>query len=175
MSIKRRASLLLLLPFLFFGAGALMAGIATETAKLAAPKPVTLLDAAAVMQDEAILRMVSAGEDPGLPVVLKHPALVWEIGDTTSPLLVAIVGGEVNRVAYMAKHTQRLAEPPNDLALCLAARFGHSNIARFLMKIGATAVPKNGCGDIRRPEDIAKKHGFGGLARELRQYRIEAR
>ena len=68
-----------------------------------------------------------------------------------------------------------MAQSPNDLALCVAARYGHSNIARFLMKRGVPAVPKNGCGELRRPEDIAQKQGSGGLARELRQYRIEER
>jgi hypothetical protein len=175
MTFTSRAPLLLTLPLLFFAAGALAAGVATRLAELIAPEPATLLEAAAVGQDEAIYRMVSAGEDPGLPVVLKRPLLRWKRGDAISPLLVAIALGKGRQVAFLAKHTERLAEAPNDLALCVAAHYGKIAAARFLMKRGAPAVPKNGCGEMERPEDIAKKYGSGRLSRELRQYRIETR
>jgi hypothetical protein len=163
--------LLLLLPVAFFAAGALGAYLATRAATLMAPEPVTLLEAVELKQDEAIFRMVSAGEDPGRPVVLERPLLHWRKGDTTSPLLVAVVDGEINLVAYLVKSTGHLADPPNDRALCLAAQFQHANIARFLMKIGAPAVPKEGCGVDKPPEDVAKKSGAGQLVRELHQYR----
>jgi hypothetical protein len=174
MTLTNRVPFLLFLPLLFFGAGMLSAGVATRAAKLIAPEPVTLLDAIVIGNDEAIFRMISEGDDPGLPGVLGSPVLHWRRGDTTSPLLVAIGGGDINKVAYMAKHTQRIAESPNDHALCVAARYGHSNVARYLMKMGAPAVPKNGCGKLRRPEDVAAKYGSGSLAKELRQYRMAA-
>ena len=37
---------------------------------------------------------------------------------------------------------------------------------------GPPAVPKNRCGELKRPEDIAAKYGSASLARELRQYRL---
>jgi hypothetical protein len=145
MTITRRPPILFILPLLFFGAGALTAGVATETAKLVTVEPVTLLDAAARGDDDAIFRMVSAGEDPGAPVVLQRPMFQWRRGDTTSPLLVAIAEGDLDNVAYMMKHTRRLADPPNDEAPCVAARFGRGQIAQFLSKMGPL-VPKTGCG-----------------------------
>lgn len=166
---------MLFLPLLFFGTGALIAGLSIRTAKLMAPEPVTLVDAAAVGQDDAIFRMVLAGEDPGLPVVLEHPLIHWKKGEVTSPLLVAIAVGDLGKSAYMARHTRRLADPPNHLALCVAARYGHTNVARFLMKMGVPPVPKDGCGELERPEDVAAKYREGGLSRELRRYRIETR
>jgi hypothetical protein len=175
MTLTNRVAILLFLPLLFFGAGMLTAGVATTAAKLIAPEPVTLLDAVAMGHDEATFRMISEGDDPGLPGVLKRPVFHWRRGDTVSPLLIAIGGGDINYVAYMARHTQRIADSPNDQALCVAARYGHSNVARFLMKMGAAAVPKSGCGKLRRPEDVAAKYGSGGLAEELRRYRMGAR
>jgi hypothetical protein len=175
MTIAYRLSLLALLPVLLFGGGALIGDVATRVAKLVAPEPLTLLQAVATGDDDAIFRMVVAGEDPGLPTVLERRLIYWRPGDTTSPLLVAIADGDLNRVAYLARNTEHLAEPPNDLALCVAARLGHANLARFLMKIGAPAVPKIGCGELSRPEDFARKYRSGSLARELRQYRLESR
>ena len=67
MTFASRASLLLLVPLLSFGAGALTAEVASETAKLVTVEPVTLQEAAARGDDDAIFRMVSAGEDPGTP------------------------------------------------------------------------------------------------------------
>jgi hypothetical protein len=174
MTLTNRVPILLFLPLLFFGAGILSAGVATTAAKLIAPEPVTLLDAVVIGHDEAVFRMISVGDDPGLPGVLRSPVLHWRRGDTTSPLLVAIGRGDLNKVTYMERHTQRIADSPNDQALCVAARYGHSNVARFLMKMGVPAVPKNGCGKLRRPEDVAAKHGSGQLAKELRQYRMAA-
>jgi hypothetical protein len=174
MTLTHRAAILLFLPVLFFGLGILTAGVATRTAKLIAPEPATLLDAVAGGNDEAMFRMMSAGDDPGLPAVLERPVLHWERGVVVSPLLIAIGGGDINKVAYMAKHTQRIADPPNDQGLCAAACYGHSDIVRFLMKMGVPAVPKNGCGVMRRPEDVAAKYGSGSLAKELRRYRVGA-
>jgi hypothetical protein len=172
MTLNHRMTMLLFLPVLFFGFGILSAGLATRTAILIAPEPKTLLDAVAGGNDEAMFRMMSEGDDPGRPDVLKRSVLYWEHGDTVSPLLVAIGQGDINKVAYMAKHTQRIAEPPNDQGLCAAARYGHSNIVRFLMKMRAPAVPKDGCRELKRPEDIAAKYGSASLGRELRQYRL---
>jgi hypothetical protein len=174
MTLAHRMVILSFLPVLFFGLGILAAGVATRTAILIAPEPVTLLDAVAWGNDEAMFRKMSEGDDPGLPDVLKRSVLHWERGDTVSPLLVAIGEGDLNKVAYMAKHTQRIADPPNDQGLCAAARYGHSNIVRFLIKMGVPAVPKNGCGELKRPEDVAAKYGSASLAKELRQYRLRA-
>jgi len=171
MTLTNRVPILLFLPLLFFGAGILSAGLAITAAKSIAPEPITLLDAVAMGNDEAIFRMISEGYDPGLPGVLESPVFHWRRGDITSPILVAIGGGDINKVAYMARHTQRIADSPNDQALCVVARYGHSNVARFLMKMGAPVVPKNGCGKLRRPEDVAAKYGSGSLAEELRRYR----
>jgi hypothetical protein len=172
MTRTNRVPILLLLPLLVFGAGILSAGVATTAAKLIAPEPVTLLDAVATGHDEAIFRMISEGDDPGLPDVLGSPVLHWRRGDSTSPLVVAIGGGDINMVAYLARRTKRIADSPNDQALCVVARYGHSNVARFLMKMGASAVPKSGCGKLRRPEDVATKYGSGSLAKELQRYRM---
>jgi hypothetical protein len=174
MKLTHRMAILSFLPLLFFGLGILAAGVATRTAILIAPEPVTLLDAVAGGNDEAMFRMISAGVDPGLPDVLKRPVLHWPRGATVSPLMVAIGGGDINKVIYMAKQTPRIAAPPNDQGLCVAARYGDSNIVRFLMKLGVPAVPKNGCGELKRPEDVAAKYGSASLARELRQYRLGA-
>jgi hypothetical protein len=144
--LASRAPLLLLAPLLSFGAGALTAGVATEAARLLWVEPVTLLDAAARGDDDAIVRIVSAGEDPGAPVVLQRRVFQWRPGDTTSPLLVSIAEGKLDQAAYMIRHTQRLADPPNDQALCVAAQFGNDKITRFLTKMRAPAVPQNGCG-----------------------------
>jgi hypothetical protein len=162
------------LPMLFFGLGVLAAGVATRTAIFIAPEPKTLLDAVAGGNDEAMFRMMSVGDDPGLPAVLKRSVLHWVRGDTVSPILIEIGRGDINKVTYMAKNTRRLGEPPNDEALCVAARYGHSNIVRLLMKIGVPPVPKNGCGELGTPEDVATKYGSINLARELRQYRLDA-
>jgi hypothetical protein len=172
MTLAHRMAILSFLPVLFFGLGFLAAEVATRTAMLIAPEPKTLLDAVTGGNDEAMFRMMSEGDDPGLPDVLKRSVLYWERGETVSPLLIAIGEGDLNKVAYMAKHTQRIADPPNDQGLCAAARYGHSNIVRFLMNLGVPAVPKNGCGELKRPEDIAAKYGSASLARELRQYRL---
>jgi Ankyrin repeat len=174
MTFKHRAGVLLFLPMLFFGLGSLTAGVATSTATFIAPEPATLLDAVAGGNDEAMVRMISEGEDPGLPAVLKRPVLYWARGETVSPLLLAIGGGDINKVAYMAKHTQQIAAPPNDQGLCAAARYGHTNVVRFLIKMGVPAVPREGCGMLKRPEDIAAKYGSSGLAKELQQYRTGA-
>lgn len=145
MTLVSRTPLLLLLPFFFFGVGALTAGVATEEVKRVAVEPSTLLDAAAKGDDDAIFRIVSAGQDPGDPVVLQRQVFQWRRGDTTSPLLVAIAEGDFDNITYMLKHTRRLAEPPNDQALCVAARFGQSDIAQFLLQRGAPVVPPEGC------------------------------
>jgi hypothetical protein len=175
MTFTYRVPIVLGLPVLFFGAGMLTAEMAPRAAELAAPEPVALIDAVAARHEEAIVRMILAGEDPGLSVVLKRPVFHWRRGETTSPLLVAIAGGDLNRVAYLARRTQRITDPPNDQALCVAARYGHSNIARFLMEMEVPALPKSGCGTLRRPEDVAEKYGARRLAKELWQYRLETR
>ena len=167
-----RITLLLLLPIVAFAAGASTGSLANRAVRIIAPEPHTLLDAATLGQEDAIFRMISAGEDPGRPVLLERPLLSWRRGDTTTPLLVAIANGELNQVAFMVRHTQRLTDSPNDSALCIAARFGHANIARFLMKIGVPAVPKNGCGELMRPEDVAARYGSGRLSKELEAYRL---
>ncbi len=142
MTLTNRVPFLLFLPVLFFGAGMLSAGLATRAAKLIAPEPVTLLDAIVIRNDEAIFRMISEGDDPGLPGVLGSPVLHWRRGDTTSPLLVAIGGGDINKVAYMAKRTQRIADPPNDQALCVAARYGHSRRCPIPDEDGSAGGPE---------------------------------
>ena len=172
MTIVSRGSFLLLLPFLFFGGGALTAGVATEAAKRVAVEPTSLLEAAAKGDDDAIFRIVSAGQDPGSLAVLQRRVFQWQRGDATSPLLVAIAKGDFDNVTFMLKHTQHLADPPNDQALCVAARFGRFDIARFLMQKGVPAVPWNGCVG-GRPEDLAAERGFGSLADELHQYRMK--
>lgn len=172
--IPYRSTPLLALPLLFFCMGALIAIIATWLASLAAPEPVTLLDAAEAQDEDAIFRLISTGKDPGRSVVLERPLGPWKRGDTTSPLLVAVAGGEVNQVAYMMRHTRFLSDPPNDQALCIAARLDHANLTRFLMKMGVPAVPKNGCAEAKKPEDVAEKFGSVGLSKELRQYRLDA-
>ena len=173
MKTTYRALLLLALPVLLFGAGMLTAGVVSRAVSLIAPEPVTLLDAVADKNDEAMLRMVSAGDDPGLPDVLRLSMFHWHRGETTSPLLVAIGGGDINIVSYLTKHTARIADAPNDQALCIAARYGHSSVARYMMAKGVPAVPKAGCGTQRRPEDVAKEFGSHGLADVLRAYRLE--
>jgi hypothetical protein len=134
MTLVSRAPVLLLAPLLFFGAGALTAVVATETVKRVAVEPATLLDAAARGDDDAIFRFVSAGQDPGAQVVLQRRLFQWQPGDTVSPLLVAIAEGDLDNVTYMIRHTERLTDSPNDQALCIATRFGHSDIAKFLMQ-----------------------------------------
>jgi Ankyrin repeats (3 copies) len=145
MTSASRALLSLLAPILFFGAGALTAGVATKVVKSVAVEPSTLLEAASRGDDDAIFRFVSAGQDPGLPAVLQRNVFQWQRGETTSPLLVAIAEGDFDNVTYMVKHIQHLAEPPNDQALCVAARWGHSDIAKFLMQRMPSAVRRNGC------------------------------
>ena len=85
MTLNHRETMLSFLPVLFFGFGILSAGVATRTAILIAPEPQTLLDAVAGGNDEAMFRMMSEGDDPGRPGVLKRPVLHWEHGDTVSP------------------------------------------------------------------------------------------
>ena len=173
MTTAGRLFVLLALPLLFCSAGALSAVWATKAVKLIAPEPVTLIDAVAAGDEEATYRMVSAGKDPGLPVALERSVFHWRKGDVVSPLLVAVVESDPNQIAYLAQQTRRLSEPPNDEALCVAARYGNSNVARLLMKLRVPVVPENGCGEIRMPEDVAAKYGSGGLSKELRQYRTE--
>ncbi len=173
MTFTRRAPFLLILPFLFFGAGALTAAVATRATALIAPKLDTLVEAAMLGQEDAIFRLVSAGDDPGLATVLQRPMFRWRVGDTTSPLLVSVAFGDLRLVAYMLKNTKRLAEAPNDKALCVAARFGHSNVARLLIEVGAPAVPRDGCGgEQRRPEDVAYQRRAKSLGDLLRDYRL---
>jgi hypothetical protein len=172
MTFASRTPLLLLLPFAFLAAGALTAGLATQGVKLLAVEPVTLLDAAALGDDDAIFSLIAAGQDPGAPVVLQRHVFDWGPGDTTSPLLVAIAEGDFDNVTYMMKHTQDWPDPPNDQALCVVARFGRLEVAKFLMKRGAPAVPQTGCLG-HMPEDLATKQGFGSLARALHKYRVE--
>jgi hypothetical protein len=174
MSSKHQMSFLLLFPLLSFSVGGAVAATAAWVTQLMVPTPLSLLDAVKLGHDDAIFNMMSAGADPGGAVILKYPVLEWKRGDTTSPLLLAIAGGDINKVAYMVKHTRLLTEPPNDLGLCVAAQFGHSNLARLLMKQGASPVPKKGCGDLAKPEDVARKFGSSGLAKELQRYRIDA-
>jgi ankyrin repeat protein len=173
MTFASRATVLVLAPLLFFGAGALTAVVATETVKRVAVEPTTLLDAAARGDDDAIFRIVAAGEDPGVQVTLQRQVFQWQSGDTTSPLLVAIAEGDFDNVTYMVKHTGHLADPPNDQALCVAARFGQSEIARFLIQRGVPAVPKDDCAG-KRPEDLAAERGSASLADALRRYRMES-
>jgi hypothetical protein len=173
MTLIHRMALVSFLPLLFFGLGILAAGVATRTAILIAPEPETLLDAVAWGNDEVMFRMMSEGDDPGLPDILKRSVLHWRRGDSVTPILVEIGNGDINKVAYMAKNTRRLWEPPNDEALCVAARYGHSSIVRLLMKMGVPPVPRNGCGELGRPEDVAAKYGSINLSSELRQYRLE--
>jgi hypothetical protein len=86
MMFKHRAGVLLFLPMLFFGLGSLTAGVATSIATFIAPEPATLLDAVAGGNDEAMVRMISEGEDPGLPAVLKRPVhLLGAWGDSIAP------------------------------------------------------------------------------------------
>ena len=106
-------------------------------------------------------------------MALQRQVFEWRPEDSTSPLLVAIAQGEFDNVTYMMKHTQHLADPPNDQALCVAAVFGRRDIVRFLIRRGIRAVPENGCNG-SRPEDLADERGFEALAEELRQYRLQA-
>ena len=172
MTFASRGPFFLFVPFFFFGVGALTAGVATEAVKRFAVEPITLLDAAARGDDDAIFHIVSAGHDPRDPVVLQQQVFQWRPGDSTSPLLVAIAEGDFDNVTYMMKHTRHLADPPNDQALCVAARFGRRDIARFLMLRTTPALPQNGCIG-SKPEDLAAEHGFKILANELRQYRLQ--
>jgi hypothetical protein len=177
--MKKRGTALLwllpLLPLFFFGAGLLTAEVATRAARFVAPKPTGLFDAVKLEQNDAIFSMISAGADPGVAVVLTEPLYYWGPGAKTSPLLVAIAHGDRTRAAFLLQHTRRLSEPPNDQALCIAARFGHSSLAEFLISKGARAVPKGGCGEIQYPEDIAARYGSGRLSGKLRRYRLETR
>lgn len=164
---------LLCVPAVCFVVGFVTARTVTHLAEHMTVEPVTLLDAAARGDNDAIDRMVSAGEDPGMPVVLQQHLFDWPAGEVTSPYLVAIARGKLTDVAYMAKHTQRLIELPNDQALCIAARFGTTKMVRFLMTLGVPAAPKDGCDEGGWPEDIAAKYGFGRLSKELHEFRTQ--
>jgi hypothetical protein len=112
----RPLSLSLILPLLMFGMSALAAKLAAQGAKFIAPEPITLLDAAMLENDEALLRMV-----------LERPVFEWRRGDQVSPLLVAIAGGDTNRVAYMARHTAHLGDTP---VMILHSAFQRSSVMR---------------------------------------------
>ena len=167
-----RGICLLGLPLLLFCAGAGVAAVGIEAVQSIAPEPANLLEAVAQGHNDEIFNRVSAGEDPGRSAVVAHAMFHWRPRDTTSPLLVAIAGGDINKVAYMVNHTALMASPPNDLALCVVARYGHSNIAQLLMKRGALPVPKDRCGEEATPEDVARRYENFGLGETLRDYRL---
>lgn len=173
MNLSRPSPLLLMMPLLFFGAGALTAAVAARLTGLVAPKLKTLMEAASLGQEEAILQLVTSGEDPGKAAMVQRPVYHWKSGDTTTPLLVTIAGGDLRLVAFMLKHTTRLAESPNDRALCISAQYRHSSVTRLLLEKNAPAVPKDGCSkNERMPEDIAFKGHAKELGNLLREYRL---
>ena len=69
MTLVRRLLFLVAVSALFFCTGMVTAGIAYRAIVWITPEPLTLLDAVAQANDDAVLRMVSAGADPGLPGV----------------------------------------------------------------------------------------------------------
>ena len=104
---------------------------------------------------------------------LKFPVLHWQRGQETTPLLVAVGRGDINIVAYLALNTKKIGIPPNDQALCVAARYGHTNVANYLIERNVSAVPRGGCGSEALPEDVAKKYQSFSLADVLQRYRLE--
>ena len=166
---------LLVWPAVFFVLGAVVALAAIRVVEFAWPEPKTLLEAVEQQWTGTTYRMIAHGEDPGISVKAKRQILqYWGPGQTTSPLLVGIARGDADLVAYMVENTRLLETAPNDQALCVAGRFGHSNVAKVLFRAGVVASPLDRCdGQGARPEDIAERFGHGSMAKALRHYRLE--
>jgi ankyrin repeat protein len=163
------------LPSLSFLFGAVVAWTATFFAVWHSPEPKTLLEAAAENRTGTLYYMITHGADPGAAVKTKTPILQWYPPQVTSPLLVAIAKGDASVVAIMLENTQLLRESPNTQALCVVARYGHSNVAELLIENGANVSPPEGCDAERRhPEDVADASGHGNVAKMLRQYRLKS-
>lgn len=172
MTGARRQWLLFGLPVLAVVAGFLVGRGAAAMATLTAPEPATLIQAAAEGQRDAIVRMVQAGEDPGLPTVLEQPVFGWSRGDVVSPFLISIARGDKEQVAFLLTSTKHKAEAPNDQALCVVARLGNLSVAAILFKLGVPGGPAKGCdGQQEMPEAVAARFGNTSLAGALRTYR----
>ena len=89
--------------------------------------------------------------------------------------MVAIAADStLSEITYLVRETRHLSDPPNDQVLCLAARYGHTNVAELFIKMVVPAVPKDGCDEKMLPEEIAKRNGSDGLSKILRQYRLDS-
>lgn len=164
-----------LLPGLAFALGGLLGWSGTFAVRSMAPEPQTLLQAVEAGRAHSIYRMISSGQDPGQAVVLDHPILYWTPGQTISPLLVEIARGNFNLVTYMVHATRDLQASPNDQALCVAARFGHRNLAELLFQANIPPAPQEGCDQAAAmPEEIASDFGNASLAKALKSYRVGA-
>lgn len=172
MTVARRQLRLLGLPLLAVAVGFLLGRGATTVSVLTAPEPETLLQAVVQGQRDAIVRMIQAGEDPGLPIVLEQPVFGWRRGDVVSSLLVGIAQGDDKQVAFLFSSTKRTADAPNDQALCVVARLGNSGVAVVLFKLGVPGGPEKGCdAQQETPEQVAARFGNITLARALTSYR----
>jgi hypothetical protein len=176
MTVSRRQWLLLGLPVLAVVGGFLVGRGAAALSTLTAPEPPTLVQAVAQGQWDTIVRMIEAGEDPGLPIVLEQPIFGWSRGDVVSPLLVGIAQGDKKQVAFLLSSTKHKADAPNDQALCVVARFGHSDVAEVLFRLGVPGGPEKGCdGHQEMPEDVAMRFRNVNLAVAIRNYRTDTR
>ena len=135
MNSKLQIGGLLLIPLMLYAAGALTGRLAAKVVKKADAAPATLIDAVLSGQDDVVMQHILKGEDPGQAVILRRKVLHWREGDIVTPVLVAIAKGRPRTVEVMLRNTDRLHEAPNDRALCVAARYRHSNVARLLTQV----------------------------------------
>jgi len=150
--------------------GALGASLLVEAAKVSAPEPRNLLQAAAERPGAAV-RRIMGGEDPASPVLLDKKLLHWRKGEWVSPFLVAVASGEEDLLRVMLAAGAPFRSPLNDQALCVAAAYGQGGVARLLMREGAPYVRCARRAGGHLPEDIASRAGNRELAQLFRLYR----
>jgi hypothetical protein len=138
------------------------------------PDSKDLLQAAEEDQVDLAVRFILRGERADAPATLESDLLHWRKGDVTTPFLIAVARGHDNLVRVMLRNGVRLDVVPNDQALCVAARYGHSSEVRLLM---ANRAPYSRCeqanGKGRVPGEVASKRGYRSIAKMLQSYGMQ--
>lgn len=112
---------------------------ATDVSGLPSPSAATtgfdsIADAIQRGQVEDAYAFVSTGTDPNAPIPFRDPQLTADLEVNVSPLMLATATNNDNAVMMLLSFGARMDLPQNALAICLARRLGHHDIADMILR-----------------------------------------
>lgn len=94
---------------------------------------------------------IRAGQDPNVPIAVRHPVVTKGRWVLTSPLLWSVAVGNTDAVKMLLGYGARLDRPADRQAACLADALRHSDIAQMLRTHGGVDSAVS-CGDLASRE-----------------------